>query len=68
MVSAPDRQSALLQKSRILHDFCPELQNCDDFDLCGDILASHDFIFARKRHKTAVASALNSNNNKETQR
>ena len=31
----------------------------------GDVLERLDFIFAQKRHKTAVASALNSNNNKE---
>ena len=45
-------------------------QNCkieDDFDLSGDISESPDFIFARKRHKTAAASALNNNNNKENQ-
>ncbi len=36
-------------------------------DLFGNILESPDFIFARKRLKRAVASALNSNNNKETQ-
>ena len=52
----------------ILDVLCPTLQNLDDFDLFGDILESPDFLFARKRLKTAVASALNSNNNQETQR
>ena len=48
--------------------FAQNLQNWDDSDLFGDILESPDFLFARKGLKTAVASALNSNNNKETQR
>ena len=48
--------------------FCPDSQNWDDFDLFGDILERLDIMFAKKRLKTAVASALNSNNNKETQR
>ena len=37
-------------------------------DLFGNILESPDFIFARKRHKTTVASTLNSNNNNKSQR
>ena len=44
------------------------MQNWDNFDLFDDILESQDFIFAQKRLKTAVGSALNNNNNNKNQR
>ena len=49
--------------------FASKLQNWDNFDLFGDILESQDLIiFAQKRLKTAVGSALNNNNNNKSQR
>ena len=69
MVSVPGRQSQLCCKNRpFFMTFAQNRKTEIIFDLFGDILESPDFLFAQKGLKTAVASALNSNNNKETQR
>ena len=67
MVLVPAGRQFCLQNSSFLMFYA---QHCriEMISTCfGDILESPDFIFARKRLKRAVASALNSNNNKETQ-
>ena len=72
MVSVLGGSQMFFQNPACLMIFFPKLQNCDNFALFDDILASPNFSylikFARKLHKTAVASALNSNNNNKSQR